>query len=81
MILTALDQKYIPLIRKECLDLYPPPALLLHDLLRIRKRYYCIILKIFLSGNSYFASLSDQDKAQLYSHYMHYDKLHFHKKI
>lgn len=63
MILTLLEQKHIPLLWKECLDLYPLLALLLRDLLEISKIYQCIILKIFLSGNSYFAYLSDQGKA------------------
>lgn len=52
MILSLLEQKYIPLLRKECWDLYPLLALLLHDLLEISRLYYCIILKILLSENS-----------------------------
>lgn len=71
MILNLLEQKYIPLSRKECWDLYPLLALLLHDLLEIRWLYYCTILKILLSENSWIAYLCDQGKAQLDSHYMH----------
>lgn len=70
MILNLLEQKYIPLSRKECWDLYPLPALLLHDLLEISRLYHCIIPKIVLLGNLLIAYVSDQGKAQPDSHYM-----------
>lgn len=67
MISTALDQKHKPLLRKECLDPYPPLALLLHDLLE-KKKTLSLQNRQSISANSHFASLSDQDKTLLCSH-------------
>lgn len=54
---TALDQKHKPLLRKECLDPYPPLALLLHDLLE-KKKTLSLHNHPSISANSHFACLT-----------------------